>query len=69
MFELGVSLMSPKAGYVAPSREGKVPLTIYVDPTTRQALKIAAITNGTTVDAMMQDAIATMLAKFPKKRG
>lgn len=65
--EIGLSEMSPKPGYVAPSREGKVPLTIYVDPTTRQALKIAAITHETTVDAMMQDAIVAILKKYPVK--
>lgn len=52
-----------KPSYVAPSREGKVPLTIYVEPETRQALKIAAATNDTTIDAMMQEAIATTLKK------
>lgn len=60
-------LEMPKPGYVAPSREGKVPLTIYVEPATRQALKIAAITHGTTVDAMMQEAIAATLKKYPVK--
>jgi hypothetical protein len=63
--EIGASQMPPKSGYVAPSREGKVPLTIYVDAATRQALKIAAITHETTVDAMMQDAVAATLKKFP----
>lgn len=53
-----------KSAYVAPSREGKVPLTIYVEPETRQALKIAAATNDTTVDAMMQEAIAAALKKY-----
>ena len=57
----------PKPGYVAPSREGKVPLTIYVDVKTRQALKIAAAVHATTVDAMMQDAIAAILKKHPVK--
>lgn len=59
--------MPPKSGYVAPSREGKVPLTIYVNPATRQALKIAAVMYETTVDAMMQDAIAAILKKYPRK--
>ena len=57
--------MPPKPGYVAPSREGKVPLTIYVDRATRQALKIAAIIHETTVDAMMRDAVAATLKKYP----
>lgn len=64
---VGVALMPPKPGYVAPSREGKVPMTIYVEPETRQALKIAAITNETTVDAMMQEAIAATLKKYQAK--
>jgi hypothetical protein len=69
-FEIGLLEMSTKPGYVAPSREGKVPLTIYVDPATRQALKIAAITHEMTVDAMMQDAIAATLKRYPvKSRG
>ena len=59
--------MPPKSGYVAPSREGKVPLTIYVNPATRQALKIAAVMYETTVDAMMQNAIAAILKKYPRK--
>lgn len=59
--------MSPKTGYVAPSREGKVPLTIYVERETRQALKIAAINHETTVDAMMQDAVAATLKKYHGK--
>ena len=57
----------PKPGYVAPSREGKVPLTIYVDTETRQALKIAAAVHATTIDAMMQEAIAVTLKKYPVK--
>lgn len=56
--------MPPKPSYVAPSREGKVPMTIYVAPTTRQALKIAAIANEMTVDAMMQEAISVTLKKY-----
>ena len=63
----GAPEMSPKPGYVAPSREGKVPLTIYVDRATRQALRLAAITHETTVDAMMRDAIAATLKKYPVK--
>lgn len=59
--------MPPKPGYVAPSREGKVPLTVYIDPAIRQALKIGAITHNTTVDAMMQEAIAITLKKYPSK--
>ncbi len=57
----------PKPGYVAPSREGKVPVTVYVDTDTRQALKIAAAIHATTIDAMMQEAIAITLKKYPAK--
>ena len=64
---VGVRRMPPKPGYIAPSREGKVPLTVYVEPATRQALKIAAATHETTVDAMMQEAIAITLKKYPSK--
>ena len=44
----GVAPM-PKPSYVAPSREGLVPLTVYVKPETRQALKIAAAQHNITV--------------------
>lgn len=64
---VGVALMPPKPGYVAPARKGKVPLTIYVEPQTRHALKIAAVTNETTIDAMMQEAIAATLKKYQAK--
>ena len=66
MTPVGV-LEMPKPGYVAPSREGKVPVTVYVDAETRQALKIAAAVHATTVDAMLQDAIAATLKKYPSK--
>ena len=66
MSPVGV-LEMPKPGYVAPSREGKVPLTIYVDGEIRQALKIAAAVHATTIDAMMQDAIAATLKKYSVK--
>lgn len=60
-------LEMPKPGYVAPSREGKVPVTIYVDMETRQNLKIAAAVHATTVDAMLQESIAATLKKYPVK--
>jgi hypothetical protein len=62
------TLDMPKPGYVAPSREGLVPLTVYVKPETRQALKIAAATNNTTVAEIMEEAIAAALKKFGKRR-
>ena len=61
------ALEMPKPGYVAPSRAGKVPLTVYVDAEIRQALKIAAAVHSVTVDAMMQEAIAITLKKYPSK--
>ena len=46
---------------MAPSREGLVPLTVYVKPETRQALKIAAAQHNTTVGQIMETAIANAL--------
>lgn len=66
MLSIG-ALEMPKPSYVAPSRSGKVPLTVYVDPETRQALKIAAAIHSVTIDAMMQEAIAITLKKYPSK--
>lgn len=40
-----------------------MPLTIYVEPETRRAIKVAAAANDTTIDAMMQEAIAAALKK------
>jgi hypothetical protein len=67
MLECGIPKM-PKLGYVAPSREGLVPLTVYVKPETRQALKIAAAQHNTTIAEMMEDAIATTLKKYTAKQ-
>jgi len=61
----GVAPM-PKPGYVAPSREGLVPLTIYVKPETRQALKIVAAQHDITVGQIMETAIANALKKYAK---
>jgi len=63
----GVAPM-PKPGYVAPSREGLVPLTVYVKPQTRQALKIAAAQHNTTVTEIMEAAIANALKKYAKTK-
>ena len=48
----------PKPGYVAPSREGLVPVTVYVKPEIRQALKIVAAQHNTTVSEILEAAIA-----------
>ena len=66
MLSIG-ALEMPKPGYIAPSRTGKVPLTIYVDAEVRPALKISSAVNSVTIDAMMQEAIAIALRKYPSK--
>ena len=63
----GVAPM-PKPGYVAPSREGLVPVTVYVKPEIRQALKIAAAQHNTTVADIMETAIATALKKYARTK-
>ena len=63
----GVAPM-PKPVYVAPSREGLVPVTVYVKPEIRQALKIAAAQHNTTVADIMETAIAYALKKFARPK-
>ena len=63
----GVAPM-PKPSYVAPSRKGLVPLTIFVQPETRQALKIAAAQHNITVGQIMETAIANALKKYAKSK-
>jgi hypothetical protein len=63
----GVAPM-PKRAYVAPSREGLVPVTVYVKPETRQALKIAAAQHNTTVAEIMEDAIESALKRYAKAK-
>jgi hypothetical protein len=63
----GVAPM-PKPGYVAPSREGLVPVTVYVKSETRQALKIAAAQHNITVTDIMEIAIAFALKKYAKAK-
>jgi hypothetical protein len=58
----------PKPSYVAPSREGLVPLTVYVKPEIRQALKIAAAQHSITVAEIMETAIANALKKYAKSK-
>ena len=58
----------PKPGYVAPSREGLVPVTTYVKPEIRQALKIAAAQHNTTVSEILEAAIANALKKYAKAK-
>ena len=63
----GVAAM-PKPTYVAPSREGLVPLTVYVKPEIRQALKVAAAQHSITVTEIMGSAIANALKKYAKAK-
>ena len=63
----GVAPM-PKPTYVAPSREGLVPVTVYVKPEVRQALKIAAAQHSTTVADIMETAIAYALKKYSRTK-
>jgi hypothetical protein len=58
----------PKPGYVAPSREGLVPVTVYVKPEIRQALKITAAQHNTTVSEILETAIANALRKYAKAK-
>jgi hypothetical protein len=58
----------PKPGYVAPSREGLVPVTVYVKPEVRQALKIAAAQHSTTVSEILEAAITGALKKYAKTK-
>ena len=58
----------PKPSYVAPSRKGLAPLTIFVKPETRQALKIAAAQHNITVGQIMETAIANALKKYAKSK-
>ncbi len=57
----------PKS-YTAPSREGLVPVAVFVRPDIRQELKIAAARHGTTVAAIMEDAVSYALKKYGAKR-
>ena len=63
----GVAPVS-KPSYVAPSREGLVPLTVYVKREVRQALKVAAAQHNITVGQIMESAIAQALKKYAKAK-
>jgi hypothetical protein len=65
MLWIGVAPV-PKHGYVAPSREGLVPVTVYVKPEVRQALKIAAAQHNITVSEILDAAITGALKKYAK---
>ena len=57
-----------KSTYVAPSREGKVGLTVFVEPKVRQDLKIAAAVHEMTVDALVQEGLEAVLRKYGKRK-
>lgn len=57
-----------KSKYVAPSREGKVGLTVFVEPKVRQDLKIAAAVHEMTVDALVQEGLEAVLRKYGKRK-
>ena len=67
MFAFGDHEMA-KSGYVAPSREGLVPVTVFVKPEVRQELKIAAATHGTTVAAFLEEALMQVLKKHSSRK-
>lgn len=53
--------------YTPPSREGLVPLTVFVKPEVRQALKIIAAEQNTTIAALLEDNIAKVLKKHGRE--
>ena len=53
--------------YTPPSREGLVALTVFVKPEVRQALKIIAAEQNTTIAAMLDEQIAKMLKKHGRE--
>lgn len=53
-----------KSGYVAPSREGLVPVTAFVKPEVRQQLKIAAATHDLTVAGLLEEGLGFVLKKY-----
>ena len=58
----------PKPGYVAPSREGLVSVTVCVKPEIRQALKIVAAQHNTTVSRDPGGRHRQRLKKYAKAR-
>lgn len=53
--------------YTPPSREGLVALTVFVKPEVRQALKIIAAEENTTIAAMLDELIAKTLKKHGRE--
>jgi len=53
--------------YTPPSREGLVALTVFVKPEVRQALKIIAAEQNTTIVAILDELIAKTLKKHGRE--
>ena len=53
-------------GYVAPARQGKKALSAYFDPSVIDALKIMAIEQQTSVQALASEALNDLFAKHGK---
>lgn len=51
-----------------PSREGKVALTIHVDPELRYAVKELAVKQRTTVQEMLESHIRKLITSKPKSK-
>ncbi len=60
--------MPPKPGYKQPGRDGKVSILIHLDDDVRTAFKVAAIENGTTMQAVLADFIETYSATALKRQ-
>lgn len=54
--------------YTPPSREGLVPVAVFVRPEVRQELKIAAARHGTTISAIMDEAVRYALKRYAGKK-
>lgn len=47
-------MMAKGPGYKQPSREGRVSVLVWMDQDVRQAFKIAALENGTTMQEVLE---------------
>lgn len=54
------------SGYIAPARQGKKALSAYFDPAVIDALKIMAIEQGSSVQALATEALNDLFAKHGK---
>ena len=53
--------------YTAPSREGLVPITVFVKPEVRQAIKLIAVEQNTTIAALLGEFVAKTLKKYGRE--